>query len=244
MGLDVPNVYLLHVPEPVYLVQRFDRTAAANDDRVEREHIIDTCQLLNESWQVKYDNAHLETLALALDHCQSKMLARIQMFRWLVFNVLVGNGDNHLKNISFKVTAKGVELAPFYDLLCTGVYDAVVYAGADRAIWPRSDLCVALGPVNKFADVTVDSLLKAGEALGLTHQTAERELLTMRKDLAGKAQALAQGIQQEAAARVQGMPAGADKDVAQASMGAESQLLRAIQHIVIKEMLMRLWPAT
>lgn len=244
MGLDVPNVHLLHVPEPVYLVQRFDRTAAANDDSVEREHIIDTCQLLNESRLVKYHSAHLETLALALDHCQSKMLARIQLFRWLVFNVLVGNGDNHLKNISFKVTAKGVELAPFYDLLCTGVYDAVVYAGADRAIWPRSDLCVAMGPVNKFAAVTVDSLLKAGEALGLTHQTAERELLAMRKDLAGKAQALAQGIQQEAAARVQGMPAGSDKEVALASMGAESQLLRAIQHIVIKEMLTRLWPAT
>lgn len=244
MGLDVPNVHILHVPEPVYLVQRFDRTVAANGDSVQREHIIDTCQLLNESRQVKYHSAHLENLALALGQCQSTTRARIQLFRWLVFNVLLGNGDNHLKNISFKVTAKGVELAPFYDLLCTGVYDAVVYAGADKAIWPKTALGVAMGPVNKFAGVTLGSLFKAGEALGLAHQTAERELLTMRRDLAGKAQALAQGIQQEAAARVQGMPAGADKDVARAILGAESQLLRAITHIVIKEMLTRLRPAS
>lgn len=244
MGLDVPDVYLIHVPEPVYLVQRFDRTPAVNGDAVQREHIIDTCQLLNESRQVKYHNANLETLHLALRQCQSKTRARIQLFRWLAFNVLVGNGDNHLKNISFKVTAKGVELAPFYDLLCTGVYDAVVYAGADKAIWPKSELGVAMGPVSKFADVTAESLLQAGEALGLACKTAERELLTMKKDLASKAEALAQSIQQEAAARVQGMPAGDDKETAQATLGAEAQLLRAIQYIVIREMLTRLWPAS
>ena len=78
----------------------------------------------------------------------------------------------------------------------------------------------------------------------LIRATLRTKLLTMRRDLAGKAQALAQGIQKEAAARVQGMPAGADKEVVQAIMGAESQLLRAIQHIVIREMLTRLWPGT
>lgn len=243
VGLDVPDVHILHVPEPVYLVQRFDRTPDGSGDGVQREHIIDTCQLLNESRQAKYHNANLETLQMALRQCRSRTRARIQLFRWLAFSVLVGNGDNHLKNISFKVTAEGVELAPFYDLLCTGVYDAVVYAGANKAIWPKSELGVTLGAVSKFADVSVADLLSAGAALGLAPKTAERELLAMKKDLASKAEALAQGIQQEAADRVQGMPAGADKKMARATLGAEAQMLRAIQHIVIREMLKQLWPA-
>ena len=39
-------------------------------------------------------------------------------------------------------------------------------------IWSKSHLGVAMRPVNKFADVAMGNLLKAGEALGLARKTA------------------------------------------------------------------------
>jgi len=48
LGLDVPNVYRLYVPQPVYVVERFD-CAISQSTQTKRLHIIDSCQLLNKS---------------------------------------------------------------------------------------------------------------------------------------------------------------------------------------------------
>ena len=53
----------------------------------------------------------MDALVAAVDQCRSKAAARMQLYRWLVFSLLVGNGDNHLKNISFLVDASGI--SPF-----------------------------------------------------------------------------------------------------------------------------------
>ena len=37
--------------------------------------------------------ADLDSLAQAVALCRSKTAARLQLFRWLLFNVLVGNSD-------------------------------------------------------------------------------------------------------------------------------------------------------
>ncbi len=54
VGLPVPDVHMFYVPEPVYVIQRFDRvtTDAISPDvrpakSVQRTHLIDACQLLN-----------------------------------------------------------------------------------------------------------------------------------------------------------------------------------------------------
>lgn len=41
LGLDVPNVHRRYVPSPVYLIDRFDRTA--NAQGWQRRHVIDAC---------------------------------------------------------------------------------------------------------------------------------------------------------------------------------------------------------
>ncbi|MDD2927180.1 HipA domain-containing protein [Rhodoferax sp.] len=74
------------------LIERFDRVRAPGDAATQRIHIIDTCQLLNKSRAFKYQQANLQTLAEAIKLCRQKAAARIQLYRWLLFNVLVGNG--------------------------------------------------------------------------------------------------------------------------------------------------------
>ena len=47
---------------------------------------------------------------------------RLQLLRWLFFNLCAGNNDSHAKNLSMIMTPAGLRLAPFYDLMCTRVY--------------------------------------------------------------------------------------------------------------------------
>lgn len=49
VGLDVPAVQRLYVPQPVYLVERFDRLRGAGTEDITRRHVIDTCQLLGKA---------------------------------------------------------------------------------------------------------------------------------------------------------------------------------------------------
>src|SRR5439155_25292713 len=76
----------------------------------------EACQLLNKSRSFKNASASLETLAACIGQCRNRASARLRLYRWLMFNVLI-----HLKNISFMVSAEGIELSPPYDMLCTAV---------------------------------------------------------------------------------------------------------------------------
>ena len=39
--------------------------------------------------------------------------------KWQIFNLIAGNSDAHIKNISFLYQDDETRLAPFYDLVCT-----------------------------------------------------------------------------------------------------------------------------
>jgi serine/threonine-protein kinase HipA len=88
-----------YVPEPVYIIERFDR--AGTVPYQERLHALDTSQLLNKSRVFKYTTATLGSLREAAEYCRQRAATRLQLFRWVVFNILVGNTDNHLKNVTF-----------------------------------------------------------------------------------------------------------------------------------------------
>lgn len=231
VGLTVPAVDRLYAPAPVYLIERFDRVPAGVG--VQRIHIIDTCQLLNKSRAFKYQQANLVTLRAAINKCRAKAAARVQLYRWLLFNVLVGNSDNHLKNISFTVDEQGVELAPFYDLLSTAVYATRAYA-QHQETWPRVEMAVAIEGANYLNEITREKLLAAGTALGLAPKTSARELEALEKKLPAAADALIEDVTQKYDRLIQESPEPA---AVQALQGGELMLLRTIRKIVIRDML-------
>ncbi|MES3000685.1 MAG: HipA domain-containing protein [Pseudomonadota bacterium] len=236
LGLEVPAVYRIYAPQPVYIVERFDRVQATVDvaggESVRRRHVIDTCQLLNKARMFKYTAANLQSLAEAIRHSRSKAATRLRLYQWVVFNVLVGNGDNHIKNISFTVDAEGINLAPFYDLLCTAVYETTALAN-EKSIWPRSQLALSLNDATSFANVTRGHLFNAAEILGLNRSTAARELDRLLRDLLPAADKLIAGIEASAA---QDAAASPDPEAATAHIGGELRLLRAVRHIVLADM--------
>jgi serine/threonine-protein kinase HipA len=235
LGLNVPPVHRLYVPEPVYIVERFDRTWSASTQSWQRRHALDACQMLDQPPVFKYRNATLDTLGRLIALCRSKAAARMAIFRWVLFNTLVGNSDSHLKNISFLISAEGVQVAPFYDLLCTAVYHTRMYAG-DAAIWPGEPLAIPLAGASVFADVTREKLVQTGAALGLPVAAATREVAKMVQALPGEADALITELEREfaeVAAR------SAEPEALRATQGAEAHLLRGVRSIVMAEMLRR-----
>lgn len=225
VGLNVPTVHRLYAPEPAYIVERFDRRTGP-DGSTQRLHIIDTCQLLAKSRAFKYEQATLGTLVQAVEQCTAKAATRLQLYRWLVFNYLLGNGDNHLKNISFLISHEGIQLAPAYDLLCTAVYDTRSFS--ESPVWPKTQLALSLGQATQFEHVNRAVMLQAGADLGLSKGTATRELDKMLKTLPEHADRLIAAIEASYPAQATNYQAG------------ELRLLRAIRHVIVQDTLQRL----
>jgi serine/threonine-protein kinase HipA len=124
LKLPVPNVWLLRVPEVVYLTQRYDRVDVAGN--IVSLHQFDGCQLLGHGAGWKYQRqgglVSLPKLVAALRNLPVRAVDLLQLQRWVMFNYLIGNADAHAKNISVLVDDKGYRIAPFYDLLCVRAY--------------------------------------------------------------------------------------------------------------------------
>ena len=124
LKLPVPDVWLLRVPEPAYVVARYDRLMAAGN--IVGLHQIDGCQLLGHGPGWKYQRmgglVSVPKLVEALRNVRVRGSDLLQLQRWVMFNFLIGNADAHAKNISILINEKGYQLAPFYDLLCVRAY--------------------------------------------------------------------------------------------------------------------------
>lgn len=129
-GIEVPAIRLVDrdqlasLPDEVwpvhervaYAIQRFDRAP----DR-SMIHIEDLAQVRNFYPDEKY-NGSLETVA-ALIYRRRDITSLLEFVRRLAFNILICNGDAHLKNWSLIYRNPRIPtLAPAYDLVATSVY--------------------------------------------------------------------------------------------------------------------------
>jgi serine/threonine-protein kinase HipA len=90
-------------------VQRFDRQVE------KRIHVHSAAGLLYASHRLPlldYTELMKATMALTRDIAEVE-----KMFRQMVFNVLIGNKDDHSKNFSFVYQNNSWKLSPAYDLL-------------------------------------------------------------------------------------------------------------------------------
>ena len=180
VGLNVPDAYYLKVPEPVYLIKRFDRESTASG--LIRLHVIDGCQLLQLPPESKYFHCTSDNLKTISEMCFQKASTRRAIYNWMVFNYLTGNNDAHLKNISFFVLNNGFQLAPFYDLLNTSCY------GATSTEWMKSTMVTPLEDVQYFGDVTVDILLQTGRYFNVgSEKNIKKDLLKLAESVKSEA---------------------------------------------------------
>jgi serine/threonine-protein kinase HipA len=138
LGMVVPDVWLLRVPEPVYLIERYDRKVVSGN--IVPLHQIDGCQFLGQSggdWKYETDGELVSLRKLANGFRTVRVPAKdmLQFQRWVMFNYLIGNSDAHAKNISVLIDYKRFSIAPFYDLICERVYivrGLALYIGGEK----------------------------------------------------------------------------------------------------------------
>lgn len=125
LGLPVPAITVLHDPEPLLLVERYDRQVI--DGRIERLHQLDLCQIAGELPGNKYEAdggpGFRQCFGLLDAWSSAPAVDRLQLVDWMLLNYLIGNADAHAKNLSMLYQANGtLRLAPTYDLLATGYW--------------------------------------------------------------------------------------------------------------------------
>jgi len=140
VGLQVPKVNLLHIPNAIYMIKRFDRQLT--DAGLSRKHQIDLCQLLNMWVGYKYEsNGGITTHDLfdSVTKLAQPAIERGKIIKWIIFNFIIGNSDAHGKNISYTVNKNSIlTLAPFYDLLCVKTYI------------PDSNMAMSIGSEDRY----------------------------------------------------------------------------------------------
>ncbi len=133
-GLNVAEVEIRKFgTQNVLFVKRFDREFFEIDDNsfeISKKHIIDGCQLLNLDVNMKYEkvytdyrgNANFKNLFESSKLTTNKILTKLNLLKWTLFNLCINNFDAHAKNISFFVNKNGLELTPLYDLVNIDMY--------------------------------------------------------------------------------------------------------------------------
>ena len=107
-GIEIPECRLMQ--GKYFASQRFDRTASGK-----RLHVATAAALLNES--INPPKTDYKTLLSLTGWLTQSPKEVEQMFRRMVYNVLIENKDDHAKNFTFVWCEGRWHLAPAYDLL-------------------------------------------------------------------------------------------------------------------------------
>ena len=134
VGVDIPDIELvrldnlpiLNLPnEPyAYAIRWFDREKQGENASLKRIHSEDFAQILGKYAYEKYTGGNYQQIAKILYQYSENGIADVkQMARRLLVNILLGNGDAHLKNWSVIYRdGFGLRLSPAYDIVFTKAY--------------------------------------------------------------------------------------------------------------------------
>lgn len=125
-GLNPPKTYLSENLE-TFIIERFDKPDTSDTD-IAALGYEDFTTLLKKSNNpdAKYTGSY-ETL-LKATHLYTNSIEEVgKMYRYIVFNCLIGNGDAHLKNFALQYTPdmKKIFVSPPFDITHTIIYDTI-----------------------------------------------------------------------------------------------------------------------
>lgn len=119
----VPHALIRLEDQVAYITKRVDRIQM-KDGSLQRLAMEDFCQLDLRLTRDKYRGSYERCAKVIGRYSARKGLDQSELFLRLVFSILTGNSDMHLKNFSLIETAEGSAqyvLAPAYDLLPVNV---------------------------------------------------------------------------------------------------------------------------
>jgi len=118
IGLPVPPTHIRTIEgHDIFLIERFDRTPAGD-----KFHLCTASTMVQANYGIRYinDRHYYSEITKAIDkygapgHVQED---RESLFRRMVYNVLMNNEDDHLRNHAFLHKEEGWRLSPLYDIV-------------------------------------------------------------------------------------------------------------------------------
>lgn len=178
VGLEIPEVTILDDGKhPLFIIERYDRIKNENGT-FNRLHQQDFCQAQGVVSEMKYemkggptikDNYNIVIKNVGI---KTRKSAAFSFLDWLCFNLLIGNNDSHSKNISMLLSNGKIDLAPYYDLLCTEIYPKLT-----------KQFSFQIGGRNDSSRIGKNQLNKLEEELGLKSGTVIERMILVRDKL-------------------------------------------------------------
>jgi len=147
-GITVPDTRALRMPDSAwttFLARRFDRTPQG------RRLAFVSAMTLTQRNDGEAGASYLELVDLLQSRGSSTHDDCLELFRRVVFSILIHNTDDHLRNHGFFIGERGISLSPAYDINPSN---------------DRNELSLAINEVDTTCDVSI--ALEAGADYGLS----------------------------------------------------------------------------
>jgi serine/threonine-protein kinase HipA len=158
------------------LSTRFDRRLSEVEDKViiRRVHSEDFCQALGLARELKYErDADLEHRKFCLaaignlsENVGRPIEFKMEFLRHLIFNLFVGNTDNHGKNAAILYNSQSGDLAPLYDVVPVFIDTKVTHK-----------FSFLLGDAEFAEDLTPENFKQAIRHLGFRGKKLPKQIL-------------------------------------------------------------------
>ena len=188
LGIEIPESFIINTSNSqdediLFATRRYDRKINTMGKELNglplpyRLHQEDFAQALGIAASDKYEKNHEAYLKSLFDIIRNQSSDPIsdQMKLWdiCIFNYLVGNTDNHIKNLSllYGEDLKTIRLAPAYDIVSTMIYES-----------STENMAISIGGVYQLHDITRESFEQEAQNVGLGTQMAMRRFDAMIKN--------------------------------------------------------------
>ncbi|PIP88999.1 MAG: hypothetical protein COW01_15540 [Bdellovibrionales bacterium CG12_big_fil_rev_8_21_14_0_65_38_15] len=176
VGMNVPECFVLdNEKHPLYITTRYDRTVGKEIKRIHQQDFCQAQGIVSEhKYEAKGGPSLKDNYQLIKSHVTitKRSKALFDYLDWICFNLFIGNNDSHSKNISFLLNNGKIELAPFYDLLCTAIYPKL-----------KRNFSFIIGDRDDASRVGKNQFQLVDESLGLKEGTMQLKAIEMSEKL-------------------------------------------------------------
>lgn len=185
LGIEIPESFIvttdINDDEAVlFATKRYDRQFVENSNTINglpvpcRLHQEDFAQALGIASVHKYEKnneGYMKMLFEAIrSHSADPMTDSLKLWDICVFNYLVGNTDNHIKNLSllYGKDLKSIRLAPAYDIVSTMVYKN-----------STADMALSIDGKYNINEISRESFANAADQVGIGTKIAMKRFGAM-----------------------------------------------------------------
>ena len=180
LEIEIPESFILQSQagkvndeDVLFATRRFDRDFDKDSRIIDglktpyRLHQEDFAQALGIKSSDKYEKAGQGYLKRMFDllqkHSSNPIEDSLKLWKRAVYNCIIGNTDNHIKNSSliYSKDLSSIRLAPFYDVVCTKVYES-----------STDEMSVSINGRQNVNQVTRDDLEQEAKNCGLGSKAA------------------------------------------------------------------------